>query len=85
MQHLLVNRPIGLVEAFQHSPIDTDRGEEAVDRAGPLVETFRDRIEFFLAVDGPARSLGEVLAKETVGVLAGSPVARGYGGRRSRP
>ena len=44
-----------------------------MDRAGPLVEAFRDRIEFFLAVDGQVRPLGEVLAQETVGVLARSP------------
>ena len=73
LQHLSVNGALGLVEAFQPGPIDTDRGEVAVDRAWPLVETFRARIEFFLAVDGPVRALWEVLAQATVGVLAGSP------------
>ena len=44
-----------------------------MDRAGPLFETFSDRIKLFLAVDGQVLALGEVLAQETVGVLAGSP------------
>ena len=82
MQHLLVNRPIGLVEPFQHSPIDTDRGEEAVDRAWPLVETFRDRIEFLLAVERQVSAFRQVLAKETVGVLAGSPLPGAMGSQQ---
>ena len=73
MQHLLVNRAIGLVKTLQHGPIDTDRWKVAVDRPGPLVESLGDRIELFLAVDGPVRALWEVLAKATVDVLAGAP------------
>ena len=71
MQHLSVNGALGLVKTFQHGPIDTDRWKVAVDRPWPLVEAFRDRIKFFLAVDGQVRTLRQVLAQEAVGVLAG--------------
>ena len=42
-----------------------------MDRAWPLVETFRDCIELFLAVESEVRTLWEVLSEEAVSVLAG--------------
>ena len=79
MQHLSVNSARGLIKTLHHGPVDTDRWEVAMDRAWPLVETFSDRIELLLAVDGQVRALGEVLAQETVGVLAGSPLPGAMG------
>ena len=74
LQHLSVNSARGLVKTLQHGPVDADGWKVAVDCPGPLVETFRDRIELLLAVDGQVRALGEVLAQEAVGVLAGPPL-----------
>jgi len=65
-----VNRPNGLVETFQHGPVDTYRREVAVDGTWPLVEALRDLIELLLAADGQVRAFREVLAQEAVGVLA---------------
>jgi DNA modification methylase len=79
LQHLSVNSACGLVKTLHHGSVDADRCKVAVDRPGPLVESLRDRIKLFLAVEGQVCPLGEVLAEEAVGVLAGPPLPRAMG------
>src|SRR5690554_3273798 len=66
----------GLGELFQHGLVDGDRRVEAVDGARAVVEPVGDRIELFLAVDRQVRALGQVLAQQTVDVLATAPLPR---------
>ena len=79
LQHLSVNSARGLIKTLHHGPVDADGWKVAMDRPGPLVETLGDRIQLFLAVEGQVRPLGEVLAEEAVGVLAGPPLPGAMG------
>ena len=56
----------------EHVREDGQRGVEAMSGTRPGVEAVGDGIEIFLAVDAQIGALGQVLAQETIGVLAGA-------------
>src|SRR3990167_47873 len=68
----LLNGGIGLIELVQHGLVDADGRVEAVDGARAGVEQVGDRIELLLAADREVRALGQELADQPVGVLAGA-------------
>ncbi len=51
---------------------DGQRSVEAVGGARSVVQAVGDAIELFLAVDAQVGALGQVLAQQAVGVLAGA-------------
>ena len=61
-----------MIELVQHGLVDADGRVEAVDGARAVVEQVGDRIELLLAVDREVRALGQELADQPVGVLAGA-------------
>ena len=63
-----------MTDFVQHSLVDGDWRVETVDGACTGVEQVGNRIKLPLAVDGQIRALGKVLADQSVGVLAGTPL-----------
>ena len=65
-----------MIELVQHCLVDADGRVEAVDGARAVVEQVGNRIELLLAVYREVRALGQVLAYQAVGVLAGAALPR---------
>jgi len=61
-----------LIELVQHGLVDDDRRVEAVDGTRAVVEQVGNRIELSLAVNRQVGAFGQVLADQSIGVLAGS-------------
>ncbi len=60
----------------EHPAEDDEWRLEAVRGAWPGVQAVGDSVELFLAVDAQVRALGQVLAQQAVGVLAGATLPR---------
>ncbi len=72
----LLNGGTGLIEFVQHGLVDGDGRVEPMDGSRAGVEQVGNGIELLLAVHGQVRALGQVLADQSVGVLAGAPLPR---------
>ncbi len=66
-----------VIDLVQHGLVDSNGRIEPMHGARSVVEQVGNRIEFLLAVHRQIRALGQVLADQAVGVLAGTalPVA----------
>ena len=65
-----------MIEFVQHGLVDGDGRVEPMDGSRAGVEQVGNGIELLLAVHGQVRALGQVLADQSVGVLAGAPLPR---------